>query len=542
MSASLPSPHFSGLAIDLSHTMPEIVAHAAKTYGDKPFCVGEDGSSTSYAAFERRVTGFGARLLRSGVQPGDRVAIWAPNSPEWIIAACAIQGLGGMMIPVNTRFKGQEARHILEKSRASALCTVTSFLGADYASLLRDATGGAGLGHPFRDLPQLKTTINLDDADVAPAEVSAEDELAYRQAAAAVTPQTTADILFTSGTTGAPKGAMHSHGQALWMVGVWNEANDLRATDRMLVVNPFFHSFGYRSGWVAALAAGMTVFPMAVFDAGAVLRLIERERITVMGGAPTVFFSMMQHPDFGKIDISSLRCGQTGGAKTPPDIIRAGYEKLGFDVFQTSYGLTEATAMVAANRAGDSLEVMTTTVGRPVPGVEVRIVDEHGLDLPQGERGELLCRGPNVMQGYFEDPEQTARAIDAQGWLHTGDVACIDGEGRLRILDRLKDVVIVGGFNAYPAEIEIALSAHPAIAEAAVIGLPDARMGEVCAACVILKPGGSLSLEELAAWSRDRMANYKVPRRLFVLEAFPRTPLGKVQKFALRDMAQAQPA
>ena len=531
----VPSPHFSGLVVDLSHTLPEVLGHVARTYGDKPFCVSEAGAVTSFRDFERRVMGLGADLLSSGVQPGDRVAIWAPNSPEWMVAACAIQCIGAMMIPINTRFKGPEARYILEKSRACALFTVRSFLGTDYARLLQDACGGPGTDRPVRDLPHLKAVNDLGGGGFAPPRVSAEAEAAYRRAADAVTPETTADILFTSGTTGAPKGAMHSHGQALWMVGLWSGTNDLRSSDRMLVVNPFFHSFGYRSGWVVALAAGMTMYPMAVFDAGAVLRLIERERITVMGGAPTVFFSLLQHPDFAATDISSLRCGQTGGAKTPPEIIRAGYEQLGFDVFQTSYGLTETTALVSANLAGDSLEVMTTTVGRPVAGVEVRLVDPSGADVAPGESGELLVRGPNVMQGYFEDPEQTAATIDPDGWLHTGDVAALDPSGRLRILDRLKDVVIVGGFNAYPVEIEIALGAHPAIAEVAVIGVPDERLGEVCAACVVLKPGETLTLAELAEWSRERMANYKVPRRLVVMDEFPRTPLGKVQKFALRE-------
>jgi acyl-CoA synthetase (AMP-forming)/AMP-acid ligase II len=336
-----------------------------------------------------------------------------------------------------------------------------------------------------------------------------------------------------------PKGAMHSHGQGLWMTGLWNEANDLRETDRMAVVNPFFHSFGYRSGWVSALTTGMTMFPLSRFDAGAMLELIERERITQLSGAPTIFYSMLEHPDFSRRDISALRTGHTGGAKTPPEIIRAGYEKFGFDIFLTSFGQTESTAIISSNRAGDPIEAIISTVGKPIPLEEWRIVDTEGADVTEGGSGELLVRGPNVMQGYFEDPVQTAQTIDAQGWLHTGDVATMDADGRLRILDRMKDIVIVGGFNAYPVEIEIMLAQHPDIAEVAVIGLPDERMGEVTAACVILKPGASLTLEDLTAWSRERMANYKVPRHLFVLDEFPRTPLGKIQKFALRERVMA---
>ncbi|HEY6870720.1 MAG TPA: AMP-binding protein, partial [Novosphingobium sp.] len=337
-----------------------------------------------------------------------------------------------------------------------------------------------------------------------------------------------------------PKGAMHSHGQGLWMTGLWNQANDLTDADRMAVINPFFHSFGYRSGWVSALTAGMTVYPLAAFNAGEMLELIEREGITQLSGAPTVFHSLLNHPDFGKRDISSLRSGHTGGAKTPPDIIRAGYEQLGFDIFLTSFGLTESTAMISTNRAGDPLDAIIATVGRPIPRMECRLVDAAGNDVPAGESGELLVRGPNVMRGYFNAPEETAAAIDPEGWLHTGDVGQFDADGRLRIVDRIKDIVIVGGFNAYPVEIEIMLGQHPAIAEAAVIGLPDERMGEVTAACVVLKPGAGLTLEELTPWARERMANYKVPRHLFVLDELPRTPLGKVQKFALREHALAQ--
>lgn len=532
-----PSPHFSGLEIGLSHTLPAIVAHAADRYRDKPMCVAEDGEVTTFAGFSRRVTGLGAEFLRLGVKPGDRVAILAPNSAEWIVAASAAMCIGAIMVPLNTRFKGQEVRYVLEKSRVALVCTVGSFLGIDYPQMIVSASGGPGPGRPAADLPHLLAIECIDRPGFAPPEASDLACRAFAAAAAAIRPETTADILFTSGTTGMPKGAMHSHGQGLWMTGLWNEANDVRESDRTAVVNPFFHSFGYRSGWVSALTAGMTLFPLSRFDPGDLLALVEREHITQLSGAPTVFFSLMEHPDFAKRDISSLRTGHTGGAKTPPEIIRAGFEKLGFDVFLTSFGLTESTAIISTNRPGDPIEAIIGTVGRPIPSEECRIVDADGNEVAQGESGELLVRGPNVMQGYFEDVEQTAQAIDIEGWLHTGDVAAIDGEGRLRILDRIKDIVIVGGFNAYPAEIEILLGPHPAIAEIAIIGLPDARMGEVTAACVVLRPGPSLELDELAEWARERMANYKVPRHLFILNELPRTPLGKVQKFELRTMA-----
>lgn len=529
----LASPHFSGLPITLKHTLPSVIAHLAALYADKPFTVGEDGRVSSFAEFWREVRRLARALIRQGVTHGDRVAIWAPNSPEWIVAAAATEVIGAILVPINTRFRGAEAAFALGKTRARVLFTVGSFLGKDYAAMLRDAAGGAGGDGPVRDLPALKRIVMLDaPLDDWPQGLAAEAELEARLGA--VTPETIADILFTSGTTGQPKGAMHAHGQAIWMPAIWNEANDLRPADRMVIVNPFFHSFGYRSGWVSGLIAGITLYPMATFNPGAVLALIAREKITVLMGPPTIFLSLMDHPDFASFDLSSLRVGHTGASNVPVDLIYAARDVFGFDLFLTSFGQTEATALITVNGPEADVETVARTVGKPLRGVELRIAapdDEKGNE----PSGEILVRGPNVMQGYFEEAEQTAAAIDPDGWLHTGDVGCIDTEGRLRVLDRLKDMVIVGGFNAYPAEIENALRAHPAIADVCILAWPDQKMGEVCAACVILRPGATLSLTELSEWSRERLANYKVPRHLFLVDDFPRTPLGKVQKFLLRE-------
>ena len=529
------SPHFSGMSVSLGHCLPEVIAHVAARYSSRPFIVGENGDVLSFAQFAGDVRSFAAALIAHGVQHGDRVAIWAPNSPLWIVAASAIESVGAIMVPINTRFKGGEALYILSKTRARLLFTVAAFLGNAYSQMLAEAGGGRAAGRPVRDLPALEQIVTFDAPGLAAFEARCADDAELGARMAAVSPTTIADILFTSGTTGRPKGAMHSHGQALWMPAIWNEANDLRAGDRMAIVNPFFHSFGYRSGWVSALVAGITAYPIATFDAEALLTLIERERITVLMGPPAIFSSLMEHPRFADFDLSSLRVGHTGASKVPVDLIRAGREVFGFDLFLTSFGQTESTALITVNTPDADFETIATTVGRPLPGVELRIVDLQGVPMPQGESGELLVRGPNVMQGYFEEPEQTAATIDADGWLHTGDVGMVGADGNLRILDRLKDVVIVGGFNAYPAEIENILRDHPAIADVSVIAWPDERMGEVCAACVILRAGAALDLPGLTLWSRERMANYKVPRHLFFVEDFPRTPLGKVQKFLLRD-------
>ena len=522
----------------LDHCMPELIKRAARDYGDAAFVIGEDGAALSFARLAREVEPVAAGLIARGIGFGDRVAIWAPNSTGWIVAACAIETIGAIMVPINTRFRGAEAGYVLAKSGAKALFTVAAFLGNDYVAMLDDNASG--------DFPALSSIIFLPgepgrqgvidwtelQATPAPAGVLAER---IRR----VTPGATCDILFTSGTTGHPKGAMHSHGQSLWMAGIWNRSNDLRRGDRALIVNPFFHSFGYRAGWVSALLAGMTAYPVAVFDVDQVLARIERERISVLMGPPTLFSAILDHPRRADFDLASLRVGHTGSSNIAVELIIRAREELAFDLFLTSYGLTEATALVSVCYPEDSAETIARTVGHALPGTELRIVDADGGALPDGESGELLVRGPNVMQGYFEDEAATAEAIDADGWLHTGDVGSIGADSTLRIHDRLKDIVIVGGFNAYPAEIEHALAAHPAIAEVAIIAVPDDRMGEVCGACVVLRSGATLTLAELTAWARERLANFKVPRHLHLCDAFPRTPLGKVQKFLLRQAALA---
>ena len=513
----------------LDHTIPELIRKAAETYGDDRFVIDEDGASLSFRQLEAAVADAARALIGSGVGHGDRVAIWGPKSSLWIVAACAAETIGAIMVPINTRFRGPEAAYILARSGAKLLFTVSSFLGNDYVGMLAGS-----------DLPALATIVLLRGERARDGAIGWRDFLdraapvALLDAETArVTPATICDILFTSGTTGNPKGAMHTHGQALWMVGIWNRSNDLRRGDRALIVNPFFHSFGYRSGWVSALLGGLTAYPVATFDVDAVMRRIESARISVLMGPPTLFTSILDHPDRAAFDLSSLRVGHTGAANVPVELIERARDELAFDIFLTSYGLTEATALVSVCYPNDSPETIARTVGHALPRTELRIVDADGKDAPPGGSGELLVRGPNVMQGYFEDAQATAAAI-TDGWLLTGDVATIGADGTLRILDRLKDVVIVGGFNAYPAEIEHVLLTHPAIAEAAVIAVPDARMGEVCGACVVLRPGATLTLAELAAWSRERLANFKVPRHLFVRDSFPRTPLGKIQKFILR--------
>jgi acyl-CoA synthetase (AMP-forming)/AMP-acid ligase II len=360
---------------------------------------------------------------------------------------------------------------------------------------------------------------------------------AAQERAARIQPDDRLDILFTSGTTGLPKGAVTSHGQNLRVIAAWTATMRLSADDRYLVVNPFFHSFGYKCGWLAGLLAGCTVLPHAIFDARTVMERVARERISVLPGPPTLFISLLDDPDRASFDLSSLRATITGAAAVAPALIERIRAELGFKVVLTGYGLTESCGVVSLCAAEDSAETIALTSGRPLPGVEVRCIDREGRAQPAGAAGEIVVRGYNVMQGYLDDAAATRETIDADGWLHTGDVGILDERGYLRITDRIKDMYISGGFNCYPAEIEHVVAAHPAVAQVAVVGMPDERLGEVGRAYVVLRPEGQLDEKTLIAWCRERMANYKVPRHVQVVDALPLNASGKVLKFELRDRA-----
>ena len=349
-------------------------------------------------------------------------------------------------------------------------------------------------------------------------------------------------MIFTSGTTGVPKGVVSTHGQSLRTFADWSRIVGLCAGDRYLLVNPMFHTFGYKAGILACLMTGATMVPVPVFDVSAVLERIAAERITVLPGPPTLYQSLLSHADLPATDISTLRLAATGAAVIPVDLVRQMRDELGFDVVVTAYGLTEATGFVTATRAGDDLETIATTSGRAIDGVEVRIVGPDDVALPPEMPGEVECRGYNVTSGYFEDPEQTAAAIDPDGWLHTGDVGVLDEAGNLRITDRIKDMFIVGGFNAYPAEIENLLLGHAGIAQAAVVGVPDERLGEVGVAFVVPAPGQCLDPAEIGDWAREHMANYKAPRAVHVVEPLPLNASGKVLKYELRERLRSDPA
>jgi acyl-CoA synthetase (AMP-forming)/AMP-acid ligase II len=439
-----------------------------------------------------------------------------------------------VLVPLNTRLKGPEAADILLRSGARVLVCIGDFLGQYYPALL-DGLRPAGLEHVVVLREGFVAAPGCMDweAFLGLAEAVAPQRVAQREAE--LSADSIADLMFTSGTTGRPKGVMSAHGPTIRAFAEWSRVVGLDEGDRYLIVNPFFHSFGYKAGWVAAFLRGATVYPEQVFDAQAVLQQIQRERISFLPGPPTLFLSMLAHPGLSGFDLSSLQGAVTGAASVPPVLIERMRRELGIRHVTTAYGLTECGGCATVCDPGDSAETVATTCGRVLPGTELRCVDAQGREVPAGQPGEVLLRGYHVMRGYFEDEAATREAIDAEGWLHTGDVGVLDERGYLRITDRLKDMFIVGGFNCYPAEIEQALAAHPAIAHVAVVGVPDERMGEVGCACVLLRPGAGLADDELIGWARARMANYKVPRHMLVFDAFPLNASNKVLK---RELAQ----
>ncbi len=330
---------------------------------------------------------------------------------------------------------------------------------------------------------------------------------------------------------------MTTHGQNLRIFRAWADIVDLHEGDRYLIVNPFFHGFGYKAGWLAAIMCGATILPQQTFDVAAVLERIGRDRVTVLPGPPTLYQMILNHPDRGRYDLSSLRLAVTGAAAIPVELIYRMRRELTFKTIITGYGLTESTGVATMCRYDDDPETIATTSGRAIPDVEVRCVDQSGVEVPRGQSGEVVIRGYNVMKGYFDDPAATAEAIDADGWLHTGDVGVMDERGYLRITDRIKDMFITGGFNCYPAEIENIMLTNPAIAQVAVIGVPDERLGEVGMAFVVPASGQRPAPESIIAWCREHMANYKVPRFVGIVDALPMTASGKVTKFVLRERA-----
>ncbi len=507
---------------DWPETTVAAAAAAAERWPSAPALI-EHGRTLSFAELWDAARASASALLARGVAPGDRIAVWAPNVGPWIFAALGAHICGAVLIPLNTRYKGEEAGEILRRTRATMLFTMRDFLGADYRAMLTD-----------QSLPDLRETVTLEDWDDFLASGKGAGDPAVDIAAAARHGDELSDIIFTSGTTGAPKGVMTAHRQITRIFGDWAVRVDLREGDRHLIVNPFSHTFGYKAGWLACLLRGAAIVPQPVFDEAETARLIMAHKVTFIPGPPAIYQSLLLAQKASEsADFSSLRVAVTGGAPVPAVLVERMRDELGMRNVVNGYGMTEHGA-ITMTRQGDPPDLIANSCGYPLPGVEVRCVDDDGREVPTGVAGEILVRSHAVMRGYLDDPVATRAAVDADGWLHTGDIGTLDDAGYLRITDRKKDMFISGGFNCYPAEIEALLSRHPAVEMVAVIGVPDERMGEVGKAFVVLRPGTDAAPEAIRAWARDFMSNFKVPRSIEIVPSLPRNAGGKVMRAVLR--------
>ena len=504
-------------------TVPAALDRFARQLPDHDALITDDRSFTA-AALRDEVHRAAAALITLGVQAGDRVAIWSPNTWHWVVACLAIHHAGAAMVPLNTRYTASEACDILARTGAPVLFAMGQFLGNDRVADL-DRAALPALRHIVR-IP-----IDADDGTWDDFIARGAEHASVAARAAAVTPDDVSDILFTSGTTGRSKGVLCAHRQSLSASASWAANGKITADDRYLCINPFFHNFGYKAGILACLQTGATLIPHLTFDPPRALQAIERHRITVLPGPPTIYQTLLDHPARREYDLGSLRFAVTGAATVPVVLIERMQTELDIDIVLTAYGLTEANGFGTMCRADDDAVTVATTCGRPIADFELRIDGAHGA-----ETGEVLLRGPNVMLGYLDDPQATAATVDADGWLHTGDIGKLDGAGNLQITDRLKDMYICGGFNVYPAEVEQVLARLDGVLDCAVIGVPDERLGEVGRAFLVTRPGSELNERTVIAYTREYLANFKAPRSVRFVDTLPRNAGGKVLKPQLREM------
>jgi acyl-CoA synthetase (AMP-forming)/AMP-acid ligase II len=500
-------------------TTPAVLDRMARDFADHEALVTDERRFT-FAELRDEVRRAAAAVAGCGVGPGDRVALWSPNTWHWVVACLAVQYAGAVVVPINTRYTAEEAADIIGRTHAPLLFAMGRFLGSDRVAGL-DRGALPALRHVVR-IPVEEADGSWDEFLAGPQPPMSEVDAR----AAAVRPDDVSDILFTSGTTGRSKGVLCAHRQSLSASASWAACGEITSADRYLCINPFFHNFGYKAGILACLQTGATLIPQLTFDPVQAMRTVQDQRITVLPGPPTIYQTLLDHPARTEFDLSSLRFAVTGAATVPVVLIERMQSELDFDIVLTAYGLTEANGFGTMCRADDDPVTVATTCGRPMAGFELRIADA----------GEVLLRGPNVMLGYLDDEAATRAAIDAQGWLHTGDIGTVDASGNLRITDRLKDMYICGGFNVYPAEVEQVLARLGGVADAAVIGVPDERLGEVGRAFVVRRTDASVSEDDVIAYCKGHLANFKTPRSVVFLDQLPRNAGGKVVKPTLREM------
>ncbi|HEY8012178.1 MAG TPA: AMP-binding protein [Rudaea sp.] len=502
----------------------------------------------TYRDLRERVDNLAVSLRRLGLAPGERIGIWAPNCCEWTLTQFAAAKAGLILVNINPAYQRSELEYALNKVGCKALVLAPSFKASDYLEMLADLAPELARCAPgaieAKQLPQLRCVIRLGaestpgmfNFDALLGEASENERAELAALGASLQFDDPINIQFTSGTTGLPKGATLTHHNILNNGFFVTENIRLQPGDRLCIPVPLYHCFGMVMGNLGCLTHGATmVYADAAFDPKSVLAAIHAERCTALYGVPTMFIAELGHADFAKYDLSSLRTGIMAGSPCPIEVMKQVFERMHMHEVVIAYGMTETSPMSLQCAPDDPLERRVSTVGRISPHVEVKIVDTDGRIVPRGEPGELCTRGYSVMLGYWNDAEKTAEAVDCNGWMHTGDLATIDAEGYCNIVGRSKDMVIRGGENVYPREVEEFLYRHPLIQDVQCVGVPDAKFGEVLCACVILKAGASADEGSLRAFCRGEIAHYKVPQYIRFVEAFPMTVTGKVQKYILRQ-------
>ena len=520
----------------MTTTIPALMRHAAARRGDHPALVSQIDGAISYRELDRQADLVAKALIADGAQPGDRAVIWAPNMWEWVAIAIGIQRAAGVMVPLNTRLKGAEVSDIVRRGAIVRLFSIGNFLGRYYPVMLKDeAMPGLRRRIILRARPdELGEGESRFEDFMALAEGISDAQLAEREAI--VTPDTLADLMFTSGTTGAPKGALFDHRRSLGGGRAWIDIAQQTPDDRYVCFGPFSHNASYKAGWVASLMAGSTLYWPEAYDPVSVLDLVANNRITVMPAPPTVFQEMLAFPSWRDWDISSWRFMSTGSTVVPIELMKRLQAETPIQAITTGYGMTECCGSATHTRPGDPMERVAYTVGTAIPGTEIRVAGPDGRPLPVGEPGEVLIRDDKLLIEYMDNPEATRATLDTDGWLHSGDVGFLDADGYLKLTDRLKDMYIVGGFNVYPAEIEKQMTGLPGIHQSAIIGVDDQRLGEVGHAFIVRSAGSTITADEVIGWAKANLANYKVPRGVTFLDALPMNSSGKVIKYALKEL------
>jgi fatty-acyl-CoA synthase len=535
----------------IERTLGSYIEQWAQETPEKDFIVYADrGLRFTYEQFNKRVDQLAKGLLYIGIKKGDHVGIWATNVPDWLTFTFATAKIGAVLVTININYKVHELEYLMDNADLHTICLIDGFRDSDYIGMvyqlvpeLRTHERGFLKSERF---PFLKNVVfigqekhrgmyntqelillgsHIDDTDL---------EMAKLQ----VSPHDVVNMQYTSGTTGFPKGVMLTHINIL-NNGFWiGECQKFTANDILCLPPPLFHCFGIVLGVMAILTHGATLVMIETFDPLVVLASVQKEKCTALYGVPTMFIAELHHPMFSMFDMSSLRTGIMAGSPCPIETMREVIEKMNMSEVTIAYGLTEASPVMTQTRTDDSIEVKVGTVGRELPGIEVKVADpETGAELPVGQQGEMCCRGYNIMKGYYKNPTATAAMIDKDGWLHSGDLGVKDTDGNYRITGRIKDMIIRGGENIYPREIEEFLYKMPGIKDVQVAGVPSPKYGEEVGAFIILREGANLSEEDVKDYCRGKISRFKIPKYIFFLNEYPMTASGKIQKYKLREMS-----